>query len=124
VRIQKVFSFFKKISDGAHGNTSGFHGSLTPQSTWKILNALDVFGRSVEDIGAGNGIFLSAALSNGASKAHGFELPGNEANRYIFKAAMARMAKIFSSRAHADLEFKNIEKVETAAILRLILMEN
>ena len=84
MRIQKVFSFFKKISDGAHGNTSGFHGSLTPQSTWKILNALDVFGRSVEDIGAGNGIFLSAALSNGASKAHGFELPGNEANRYIF----------------------------------------
>ena len=112
MRIQKVFSFFKKISDGAHGNTSGFHGCLTPHSTWKILKALDVFGRSVEDIGAGNGIFLSAALSKSASKAHGFrgfELPGNEANRYIFKAAMARMAKIFSSRAHADLEFKNIE---------------
>ncbi len=114
--IKKVSSLFKKICDGAHGNTSGFHGSLTPHSTWKILEALDVFGRSFADIGAGNGIFLSAALSNGASKAHGFELPGNEANRYIFKAAIARMTKIFSSRAHADLEFKNIEKVETVQL--------
>ena len=63
--------------------------------------------------GAGNGVVLSAALSNGASKAHGFELPENKANRYIFKAAMAQMTKIFGSRAPADLEFKNVEKVET-----------
>jgi 16S rRNA G966 N2-methylase RsmD len=101
------------MSDGAHGNTTGFHGSLTPHSVFKIFKAIDVFGRSFADLGAGNGVVLSAALSNGASKAHGFELPENKANRYIFKAAMAQMTKIFGSRAPADLEFKNVEKVET-----------
>ena len=113
LRIKKVSSLFKKMSDGAHGNTTGFHGSLTPHSVFKIFKALDVFGRSFADLGAGNGVVLSAALSNGASKAHGFELPENKANRYIFKAAMAQMTKIFGSRAPADLEFKNVEKVET-----------
>ena len=101
---------FNKISDGAHGNTSGFHGSLTPHSMWKVFKAMDVFGRSFADIGAGNGILLSAAVSNGAGNAHGYELPENKANRYIFKAAMARMTKI--SHARANLEFKNVEKVE------------
>ena len=33
--IKKVYSLFNKISDGAHGNTSGFYGSLTPQITLK-----------------------------------------------------------------------------------------
>ena len=110
--IKKVYSLFHKISDGAHGNTSGFHGSLTPHSMWKVFQAMDVFGRSFADIGAGNGILLSAALTIGAGNAHGYELPENKANRYIFKAAMARMTKILSSRARADLEFKNVEKVE------------
>ena len=109
--IKKVYSLFKKISDGAHGNTSGFHGSLTPHSMWKIFQEIDVFGSSFADIGAGNGILLYAALINGAGDAHGYELPENKANRYIFKAAMARMTKILSSRARAELEFKNVEKV-------------
>ena len=117
LRIKEVCSLFKKMSDGAHGNTTGFHGSLTPHSVFKIFKALDVFGRSFADLGAGNGVVLSAALSNGASKAHGFELPENKANRYIFKAAMAQMTKIFCSRAAADLEFKNVEKVETELFL-------
>jgi ribosomal protein L11 methylase PrmA len=107
---------FKKTSDGAHGNTSGFHGSLTSNSTWKIFEALHVCGRSFADLGAGNGILLSAALANGARKAHGFELPENKANRYIFEAATARMTKVFSSRARAHLEFKNIEKVEAVEL--------
>ena len=109
--IKKVYCLFKKISDGAHGNTSGFHGSLTPHSMWKIFQEIDVFGSSFADIGAGNGILLYAALINGAGNAHGYELPENKANRYIFKAAMARMTKILSSRARAELEFKNVEKV-------------
>ena len=109
--IKKVYSLFKKISDGAHGNTSGFHGSLTPHSIWKIFQEMDVFGSSFADIGAGNGILLYATLINGAGNAHGYELPENKANRYIFKAAMARMTKILSSRARAELEFKNVEKV-------------
>jgi hypothetical protein len=55
---------------------------------------------------------LYAALIHGAGNVHGYELPENKANRYIFKAAMARMTKILSSRARAELEFKNVEKVE------------
>jgi len=110
--IKKVYSLFKKISDGAHGNTSGFHGSLTPHSMWKVFQEIDVYGSSFADIGAGNGILLYAALIHGAGNAHGYELPENKANRYIFKAAMARMTKILSSRARAELEFKNVEKVE------------
>ncbi len=109
--IKKVYSLFKKISDGAHGNTSGFHGSLTPHSMWNFFQEIDVFGSSFADIGAGNGILLYAALINGAGNAHGYELLENKANRYIFKAAMARMTKILSSRARAELEFKNVEKV-------------
>jgi hypothetical protein len=110
--IKKVYSLFKKISDGAHGNTSGFHGSLTPHSMWKVFQEIDVYGSSFADIGAGNGILLYAALIHGAGNVHGYELPENKANRYIFKAAMARMTKILSSRARAELEFKNVEKVE------------
>ncbi len=71
-------------------------------------------------MGAGNGILCFCQF-----EAHGFELPENKANRYIFKAVMARMTKILSSRARADLEFKNLEKVDSggAIFLRLIFME-
>ena len=64
LRIKKVCSLCKKMSDGAHGDTTGFHGSLTPHSVFKIFKAIDVFGRSFADLGAGNGVVLSAALSN------------------------------------------------------------
>ena len=79
LRIKKVCSLFKKMSDGAHGNTTGFHGSLTPHSVFKIFKAIDVFGRSFADLGAGNGVVLSAALSKVSSKAHGLLLDANVA---------------------------------------------
>jgi hypothetical protein len=54
-------------------------------------------------------------LAAGASKAHGYELPGNEANRYIFQAAMKMWSKqhfynIDLSRK-AVLEFNDVEEV-------------
>jgi hypothetical protein len=45
LKIKKVYSLFNKISDGAHGITSGFHGSVTPHITLKFFKAIDVFGR-------------------------------------------------------------------------------
>ena len=45
LKIKKVNSLFNKISDGGHGNISGFHGSVTPHIMLKIFKAIDVFGR-------------------------------------------------------------------------------
>ena len=69
-RTKRVFRVFKKVSDGAHGNTRGISGSLTPCSLHKVLSAVDVYGRNIMDIGSGTGVVLAAALTSGASKAH------------------------------------------------------
>ena len=45
LKIKKVNSLFNKISDGGHGNISGFHGRVTPHIVLKIFKAIDVFGR-------------------------------------------------------------------------------
>ena len=92
-KTQSVYRIFKSSSDGIHGNTRGFHGSLTAHSVQKVFNAVDVYGRSFMDIGFGTGVVLAAALASGASKAHGFELPENRANQYIFQAAMRKISK-------------------------------
>ena len=44
--IKKVYSLFYKVSDGAHGNTSGFHGSLTPHIILKFLK-LSMFSAGI-----------------------------------------------------------------------------
>ena len=92
-RTKCVFRVFKKVSDGAHGNTRGISGSLTPCSLFKVLSAVDVYGKNILDIGSGTGVVLAAALTSGASKAHGIELPENQANQYIFHAAMSQISK-------------------------------
>jgi hypothetical protein len=67
------------------------------------------------DIGFGTWVVLAAALTSGASKAHGFELRENQANQYIFQAAMRKILKKvchipdFSSRAL--LNFNDIAKM-------------
>jgi predicted RNA methylase len=114
-KTQSVVRMFKAAAGGAHGNTRGFHGSLTAFSLQKILSAVDPFGKSFVDIGFGTGVVLAAALAAGASKAHGYELPGNEANRYIFQAAMKRWStQIFYNidlSRKAVLEFNDVEEV-------------
>jgi ribosomal protein L11 methylase PrmA len=110
-----VLRVFKRVSDGAHGNTRGIHGSLTPCSLHKVLSAIDVYGRNIMDLGAGTGVVLAAALTNGASKVHGIELPENQANQYIFNAAMRQISRNFieipSLSRRTLLEFNDIEKV-------------
>jgi predicted RNA methylase len=114
-KTQSVVRMFKAAAGGAHGNTRGFHGSLTAFSLQKILSAVDPFGKSFVDIGFGTGVVLAAALAAGASKAHGYELPGNEANRYIFQAAMKRWSKqhFYNNdlSRQAVLEFNDVEEV-------------
>jgi ribosomal protein L11 methylase PrmA len=66
---ESVVRMFNRVSDGAHGNTRGFHGSLTAYSLQKVFNAVDVYGRNFVDIGFGTGVVLAAALTSGASKA-------------------------------------------------------
>ena len=72
-RTKCVFRVFKKVSDGAHRNTRGISG-MTPCSLFKVLSAVDVYGKNILDIGSGTGVVLAAALTSGASKAHGIEL--------------------------------------------------
>ena len=112
---KSVFRMFKKVSDGAHGNTRGIHGSLTPCSFHKVLSAVDVYGKKILDLGAGNGVVLAAALTCGASKVHGIELPENRANQYIFHAAMRQISRslieIPNLPRRALLEFNDIDEV-------------
>ena len=117
---KSVYSVFKKVSDGAHGNTLGTHGSLTPCSLHKVLSAVHVYGRTFLDLGAGNGIVLAAALTNGATNVHGIELPENQANQYIFNAAMRKIAgTVVHKLPHrACLEFEDIEKVLLASFTK------
>ena len=64
-RINLVHRTSQKISNGAHGNTAGIHGSLCPSSLGSIFTSVDVFGEKGVDLGAGNGIVLAAALASG-----------------------------------------------------------
>ena len=111
--IKRVHRIFKRVSDGAHGNTRGFHGTLTACSLQKVFHAVDVYGSNFVDIGFGTGVVLAAALTNGASQACGFELPENQANRLIFHAAMRRISNIYTPEfsGRAVLEFNDIVKV-------------
>ena len=114
-KTKGVVRMFKSVSDGAHGNTRGFHGSLTGYSLQKIFNAVDIYGKVFMDIGFGTGVVLAAALTSGASNTHGVELQENQANQLIFQAAMRKITNQlcinpdFIRRAH--LEFKDIEQV-------------
>ncbi len=119
VHTKSVVRMFKKVSDGAHGNTQGIHGSLTPCSLHKVLSAINVCGRNVLDLGAGTGVVLAAALTSGASKVHGIELPKNQANQHIFHAAMRQISKTLidfpNLSRRALLEFNDIEEVFLAS---------
>jgi hypothetical protein len=126
--IKRVHRIFKRVSDGAHGNTRGFHGSLTANSLQKVFNAADVYGSNFVDIGFGTGVVLAAALTSGASKAFGFELPENQANQLIFHAAMRRISNIYTPDfpRRAVLEFNDIVKVWLGCALfqHLLLIYN
>ena len=97
-RTKCVFRVFKKVSDGAHGNTQGISGSLTPCSLFKVLSAVDVYGRNILDIGAGTSVVLAAALTSGASKAH-FSFSAIEIGGVLrISSSNSRNSEIFNGR--------------------------
>jgi hypothetical protein len=114
-KTKTVVRMFKTVSDGTHANTRGFHGSLTAHSLQKIFHEIDPYGRNFLDFGFGTGVVLAAALASGASKVHGFELPGNEANQYIFQATMrlipSKFCPIPEFSGRSNLEFNDIVEV-------------
>jgi hypothetical protein len=85
-KTKGVVRMFKSVSDGAHGNTRGFHGSLTGYSLQKIFNAVDLHGNVFMDIGFGTGVVLVAALTSGASKTHGVEPPEKPSQSTYFSS--------------------------------------
>ena len=115
VTFRSIYRRFRKNSDNSHGNVKGVSGSLTPDSLYKVLTVADVNETNVVDIGAGDGKPLAAAMAYGASSAHGFELPENQANAFIFKAAMSMIVNSMflnpSVLSRVRLEFKDIETV-------------
>jgi predicted RNA methylase len=52
---------------------------------------MDIFGSNFVDAGAGNGVVMACAIAVGAGKATGYELPENDAHRFIFAALMSRV---------------------------------
>ena len=104
-------------------NMSFFLCPTKKQFLLQVHLAPEVWG--VLDIGSGTGVVLAAALTSGASKAHGIELPENQANQYIFHAAMSQISKNvinFPNLARrALMEFKNIEKVSLASYTKLFI---
>jgi hypothetical protein len=114
--VQSIYRTFRRISDSAHGNVKGISGCLTPGSLHKVLTVADVYGLNFMDIGAGDGKPMAAAMACGASSAYGFELPENQANKFIFKAALSRISdSLFSksSISRVRLEFKDIEQARS-----------
>ena len=92
----------------------GISGSLTPGSLYTILRVGDVYGLNFLDFGAGDGKAIAAAMAEGANSGHGFELPENQANEFIFKAAMIQIKKLIdseSSFSRVRVEFKDIHQV-------------
>ena len=67
-KTKSVVRIFKSVSDGAHANTRGFHGSLTAYNLQKIFNEVDPYRTNFLDIGFGTGVVLAAALTSGAAK--------------------------------------------------------
>ncbi len=49
---------------------------------------MDIFGSNFVDAGAVNGVPMAWAIAVGAGNATGYELPENDAHRFIFAALM------------------------------------
>ncbi len=90
-KIKRIFSMVRLLADNAHGGITGVHGSVNPRAVAAIFRAMDIFGSNFVDAGAGNGVVMACAIAVGAGKATGYELPENDAHRFIFAALMSRV---------------------------------
>ena len=121
-QLRQMYRIYKLISDNAHGNIKGLTGSLTSSCLLDVLNALHVTGqgRRIFDCGAADGRVLAAALILGSEGAHGFELPENAANRFIFQSVLNRIIPLFDLNQHAlqrtHLQFTDISNVSSCSV--------
>ena len=121
-QLRQMYRIYKLISDNAHGNIKGLTGSLTSSCLLDVLNALHVTGqgRRIFDCGAADGKVLAAALILGSEGAHGFELPENAANRFIFQSVLNRIIPLFDLNQHAlqrtHLQFTDISNVSSCSV--------
>ena len=93
--IDMIHSLFKTVSGGgAEGDSEGLSGSVRAKAYRMIFGYLGVNGNMVVDCGAGDGRMLLAAIAGGASKAIGYELPGNASRKCLFDAVQKKIKKI------------------------------
>ena len=116
-QFRQLYRIYSLISDNAHGNVTGLTGSLNFSCLLRVLNALNISGqgRRLIDGGAADGKVLAAALILGSDGAHGFELPENSANRFIFQSVLTRIVPLFNLNPQAlqrtHLQFSDIASV-------------
>ena len=103
-----IYRRFKKISDG---KCVGLGGSLSPKSLGKLFQAVDVFGCKFVDMGAGDGRVLVSVLAAGASSAVGYELPGNNAQKFVFNGVLSTLSRQLEVTRSAILVGKDIDEV-------------
>ena len=94
-----IHALFKTASGGgAEGGSEGFTGSVRAMGYKRIFKHLGIDGNMVVDLGAGDGRMLMAAIAGGASKALGYELPGNASRKCVFDAVQKRLNEKFPER--------------------------
>ncbi len=93
--LQRIFRKFLQGSSGVMGSCGGegFGGSISPKGLLDIFEATGVCGRSICDLGGGNGLVVACAGLYGASYASALELAVNDGNFAIYDAALCQMAK-------------------------------
>ncbi len=91
-----IHSVFKTASPGgAEGGTEGFSGSIRACSYKIIHKLLGIRGNMLVDLGAGDGRMMLAGIADGASRAVGYELPGNISRKLVFDAANGKLKNHF-----------------------------
>ena len=94
--IDMIHALFKTVSGGgAEGGSEGLSGSVRAMCYKRIYKHLGINGNMVVDLGAGDGRMLMAAIAGGASKAIGYELPGNASRKCVFDAAQKKLKEKF-----------------------------
>ena len=116
-QLRQLYRIYRLVSDNAHGNVTGLSGSLNVTSLFSVLTALNITGqgRRLLDCGAADGKVLAVALIMGSEGPHGYELPENSANGFIFQCVLNRITPRFGlnllALQHTHLEFSDIANV-------------
>lgn len=105
-----MFSHYRKVSGGCDGSTGfGFNGCLNVTSLFHLFLAIDLRGKNIVDLGAGEGRVMASALKYGAKSVIGYELPSNSAHKFIYNAVLLRICGSVSP--DSQMYSKDIEQV-------------